>query len=110
MAGGERQVVALLEDESREQISQSLLRGEEKPVTQKRTLHNFIFNPYVVGKNLLTIEKFGLVQYVCQRGRKFHTYVAVFVIFILILLYSADDFEDGLCIPISHFGDFGGIW
>ncbi|KAH0653150.1 hypothetical protein KY290_031436 [Solanum tuberosum] len=61
--GGERQVVELLEDESRKQISQSLLGGEEKPVTQKRTLYNFIFHPYVVGKHLFTIEKFGLVQY-----------------------------------------------
>ncbi|CAN4084636.1 unnamed protein product [Withania somnifera] len=56
-------VVQLLEDESRKQISQSLLGGEEKPVTQKRTLYNFVFHPYVVGKNLFTIEKFGLVQY-----------------------------------------------
>lgn len=78
MAGGERQVVELLEDESRKQISQSLLEGEEKPVTQKRTLYNFIFHPYVVGKNLFTIEKFGLVQYVCQRERSST----------LILLYS----------------------
>ncbi|XP_070037343.1 protein LAZ1 homolog 2 isoform X2 [Nicotiana tomentosiformis] len=61
--GGEREVVELLEDERRKQISQSLLGGEEKPVTQKRTLYNFIFHPCVVGKNLFTIEKFGLVQY-----------------------------------------------
>ncbi|PHT75684.1 Protein LAZ1 -like protein 2 [Capsicum annuum] len=61
--GGERQVVELLENESGKHINQSLLGGEEKPETQKRTLYNFIFHPYVVGKNLFTIEKFGLVQY-----------------------------------------------
>lgn len=71
MAGGEREVVELLEDERRKQISQSLLGGEEKPVTQKRTLYNFIFHPCVVGKNLFTIEKFGLVQYVCKRVQSF---------------------------------------
>lgn len=70
MAGGERQVVELLENESGKHINQSLLGGEEKPETQKRTLYNFIFHPYVVGKNLFTIEKFGLVQYVCQKEKK----------------------------------------
>ncbi|XP_075079609.1 protein LAZ1 homolog 2-like isoform X3 [Nicotiana tabacum] len=62
-SGGEQEVVELLEDERRKQISQSLLGGEGKAVTQKRTLYNFIFHPCVMGKNLFTIEKFGLVQY-----------------------------------------------
>ncbi|CAN4109997.1 unnamed protein product [Withania somnifera] len=75
--GGERQVVELLENESRKQIIQSLLGGEQKPVTQKRTLYNFIFHPYVVGKNLFTIEKFGLVQYMILKT------VCAFLAFIL---------------------------
>lgn len=64
MVGGERKVVELLEDESRKQTSQPLLGEEEKPKTKQRVFYNFIFHPCVLGEQMLTIEKFGLVQYV----------------------------------------------
>lgn len=65
MVGGERKAVELLEEESRKQTRQPLLGGEGKPKTkQKTTFYNFMFHPCAVGERMLTIEKFGLVQYV----------------------------------------------
>ncbi|KAK2982222.1 hypothetical protein RJ640_009154 [Escallonia rubra] len=62
--GGERKVIDLLEDESRKLLSKPLLEGTDKqPDLPKRTLWNFFRRPCVLGKDLLTIEKFGLVQY-----------------------------------------------
>ncbi|KAK2997188.1 hypothetical protein RJ639_024822 [Escallonia herrerae] len=61
---GERKVIDLLEDESRKLLSKPLLEGTDKqPDLPKRTLWNFFRRPCVLGKDLLTIEKFGLVQY-----------------------------------------------
>ncbi|KAL3535506.1 hypothetical protein ACH5RR_003967 [Cinchona calisaya] len=60
--GGEQKVVELLEDESK-QINKPLLEGKENPESNRRTICNFIFRPCLLGKDLLTIEKFGLVQY-----------------------------------------------
>ncbi|KAK3034517.1 hypothetical protein RJ639_032506 [Escallonia herrerae] len=63
-ACGERKVIDLLEDESRKLLSKPLLEGTDKqPDLPKRTLWNFFRRPCVLGKDLLTIEKFGLVQY-----------------------------------------------
>lgn len=67
-SGGERRVVELLEDESRE----PLLEGEEnkskkktkKTQKQRNPLWKFLCEPYVLGPELFVIEKFGLVQYV----------------------------------------------
>lgn len=63
--GGERRVVELLEDESRKGTSQQplLSREEKQPKTKERTFSNFFLRPCVLGERLLTIEKFGLVQY-----------------------------------------------
>ncbi|XP_031120514.1 protein LAZ1 homolog 2 [Ipomoea triloba] len=62
--GGERKAVELLEEESRKQTRQPLLGGEGKPKTkQTTTFYNFMFHPCAVGERMLTIEKFGLVQY-----------------------------------------------
>ncbi|KAG5549198.1 hypothetical protein RHGRI_014535 [Rhododendron griersonianum] len=62
--GGERRVIELLEDESEKLLSKSLLEGaEDKPKSEHRTLRNFFLQPCVLGKDLLSIEKFGLVQY-----------------------------------------------
>ncbi|KAG5547007.1 hypothetical protein RHGRI_012887 [Rhododendron griersonianum] len=70
--GGERRVIELLEDESEKLLSKSLLeRAEDKPMSEHRTLRNFFLQPCVLGKDLLTIEKFGLVQYVSARKLSF---------------------------------------
>lgn len=64
MQGGERSVIELLESESIKQLDEPLIEGEEKRSRSQRTLWNFLLKPHAVGKDLLTIEKFGLVQYV----------------------------------------------
>lgn len=64
MQGGERRVVELLENESTKQLDEPLIEVEEKRSRSQRKLWNFLFKPRVLGKDLLTIEKFGLVQYV----------------------------------------------
>ncbi|KFK33834.1 hypothetical protein AALP_AA5G066000 [Arabis alpina] len=62
--GGERRVVEFLEDESRKPL---LERGEEDESNQKKKQRNsfweFLCEPYVLGRELFVIEKFGLVQY-----------------------------------------------
>lgn len=62
--GGERRVVELLEIESTKQLEEPLIEGEEKRSRSQRKLWNFFLKPRVLGEHLLTIEKFGLVQYV----------------------------------------------
>lgn len=64
MQGGERRVIELLEVESKNQLDEPLIEGEEKRPKSQRTLWNFLLKPRVLGQKLLTIEKFGLVQYV----------------------------------------------
>ncbi|XP_059633267.1 LOW QUALITY PROTEIN: protein LAZ1 homolog 2 [Cornus florida] len=63
--GGEDRVIELLEDESRKLLmSEPLLEeADEKPKVQQRTFWYFFIQPSVLGKDLLSIEKFGLVQY-----------------------------------------------
>ncbi|KAJ1437117.1 Organic solute transporter subunit alpha/Transmembrane protein [Sesbania bispinosa] len=62
--GGEGRVVELLEDESGEHLRKSLLDGlDENHRTGKRSFCNFFWHPCKLGKDVLTIEKFGLVQY-----------------------------------------------
>lgn len=68
MPGGEQCVIELLEDESRKMLNKPLLEegeGKKKHSEEEHgTLWNFFFRPCILGKDLLTIEKFGLVQYV----------------------------------------------
>ncbi|CAM8977537.1 unnamed protein product [Rhodiola kirilowii] len=62
--GGERSVVCLLEAESKESVNKALLEDEDtKLKTQQSSLRKFIMRPYFLGRDLLSIEKFGLVQY-----------------------------------------------
>ncbi|KAF1892543.1 hypothetical protein Lal_00011009 [Lupinus albus] len=62
--GGERRVVELLEEESEENHRKPLLGGsDENHGIQHRPFCNFFCHPCMLGKDLLTIEKFGLVQY-----------------------------------------------
>ncbi|KAK7304011.1 hypothetical protein RJT34_14992 [Clitoria ternatea] len=62
--GGEARVVELLEDESGKHLRKSLLEGSnENHATEQRSFCNFFRDPFKLGRDLLTIEKFGLVQY-----------------------------------------------
>lgn len=65
MPGGETNVIELLENESRKQLGKPLLETVDENQSERRwSLRNFFFQPYTLGKELLVIEKFGLVQYV----------------------------------------------
>ena len=65
LLGGEGRVVELLENESEENLRKPLLEGsDEKLSRQRRSFCNFFLHPSDLGEDLLTIEKFGLVQYV----------------------------------------------
>ncbi|ESQ45716.1 hypothetical protein EUTSA_v10011000mg [Eutrema salsugineum] len=83
--GGERRVVELLENESRE----PLLEGEanEKKQKQRNPFWKFLCEPYVLGRELFVIEKFGLVQYMILK-----TFCA-FLAFLLELLGVYGDGE-----------------
>ncbi|KAK4853442.1 hypothetical protein QYF36_009292 [Acer negundo] len=63
--GGERRVKEILENKSRNQLREPLLEGadQENQREQARPFSKFFFQPRVLGKDLLSIEKFGLVQY-----------------------------------------------
>ncbi|KAK4266075.1 hypothetical protein QN277_027047 [Acacia crassicarpa] len=62
--GGERRVVVLLENESGKDLRKSLLEGSDKNSNvRQRSFYNFFWHPSATGKDLLSIEKFGLVQY-----------------------------------------------
>ncbi|KAI3914278.1 hypothetical protein MKW92_049687 [Papaver armeniacum] len=62
--GGERRVVQLLEYESRKQLSEPLLEEErKKKALENPSFKHFFFHPQVLGENLYTIVKFGIVQY-----------------------------------------------
>ncbi|KAE8735295.1 Protein LAZ1-like protein 2 [Hibiscus syriacus] len=62
--GGERRVIQLLENESIKQLVKPLLeREEQQEEIHQKSFSNFFFRPSLIGKDLLTIENFGLVQY-----------------------------------------------
>ncbi|XP_041009181.1 protein LAZ1 homolog 2 isoform X2 [Juglans microcarpa x Juglans regia] len=62
--GGERMVIELLENNSRKQLGKRLLEGaDENRSVQQKSFRNFFFQPCILGKDLLVIIKFGLVQY-----------------------------------------------
>ncbi|XP_052200538.1 protein LAZ1 homolog 2 [Diospyros lotus] len=88
--GGERRVIELLEDESRKLLSKPLLEEEgEKSNLHTRACGNFFLQPSVLGKDLLTIEKFGLVQYMILK------IVCAFLAFLLELfgVYGDGEFK-----------------
>ncbi|PNY12473.1 transmembrane protein 184C-like protein [Trifolium pratense] len=73
--GGEGKVVELLEDESEENIKKPLLHdSDENNGTEQRSFCNFFWHPCRLGKDLLAIEKFGLVQYVAMILELFGVY------------------------------------
>ncbi|XP_039043180.1 protein LAZ1 homolog 2 [Hibiscus syriacus] len=62
--GGERRVIQLLENESIKRLGKPLLeREEQQEEIHQKSFSNFFFRPSLIGKDLLTIERFGLVQY-----------------------------------------------
>ncbi|XP_017242201.1 protein LAZ1 homolog 2 isoform X2 [Daucus carota subsp. sativus] len=61
--GGEERVVELLESESRKSLNKPLLEEDDERQLQKRNFIDFFRRPNMLGEHLLTIEKFGLVQY-----------------------------------------------
>ncbi|KAL2327290.1 hypothetical protein Fmac_020717 [Flemingia macrophylla] len=64
LVSGEAKVMELLEDQSGEHISKPLLDGLDKNHgIEHRSFCNFFRHPSKLGKDLLAIEKFGLVQY-----------------------------------------------
>lgn len=73
MVGGERRVVELLEYETEKHLSEPLLEGEDKnqAALQNRSFKHFFLRPRVLGQNLYTIVKFGLVQYVSCRNSSY---------------------------------------
>ncbi|XP_022937732.1 protein LAZ1 homolog 2 [Cucurbita moschata] len=87
--GGERRVVELLEIESTKQLEEPLIEGEEKRSRSQRKLWNFFLKPRVLGEHLLTIEKFGLVQYMILKT------TSAFLAFILELfgVYGDGEFK-----------------
>ncbi|XP_061362510.1 protein LAZ1 homolog 2 [Gastrolobium bilobum] len=86
--GGEGRVVELLEDESGEHLRKSLLDGsDENHGIEQRSFCNFFWRPCMLGKDLLTIEKFGLVQYMILKT------VCAFLAFLLEMLGVYGDGE-----------------
>ncbi|KAM1174028.1 hypothetical protein ACFX13_027285 [Malus domestica] len=63
--GGERKVIELLENQSEKLLNRPLIEGvaDEDHTVPHWSLRNFFVRPSVLGKHLLNIEKFGLVQY-----------------------------------------------
>lgn len=67
--GGEVKVIELLENESKKRLSEPLLQGDgNKGASQRSSFTNFFCQPNVMGKDLYTIEKFGLVQYMILKA------------------------------------------
>ncbi|KAL9376577.1 hypothetical protein Peur_030697 [Populus x canadensis] len=85
--GGERSVIELLENESRGQLGITLLeRRNGNQAVQNRSFTSFFFRPYAIGRDLLTIERFGLVQYMILK---------TFCAFLAFLLELFGVFGDG---------------
>lgn len=64
-SGGERRVVEYLEHESKKPLLEEGA-NESKKKKKKSSFWKFLCDPYVLGRELFVIEKFGLVQYVSQ--------------------------------------------
>lgn len=88
--GGERRVIELLENKLRKQLDKPLLEEtDENRGEEQRSYINFFFRPCVLGKDLLSIEKFGLVQYMILKT------VCAFLAFLLELfgVYGDGEFK-----------------
>ncbi|XP_065849451.1 protein LAZ1 homolog 2 [Euphorbia lathyris] len=62
--GGETRVVELLENESQRRLNLPLLGGKnENQGVRRGSFINFFCRPKMIGRDVFTIEKFGIVQY-----------------------------------------------
>ncbi|KAK1313319.1 hypothetical protein QJS10_CPA06g02516 [Acorus calamus] len=62
--GGEERVIEILENETQKRLNEPLLEEEDiKRLADERSFHHFFFRPNIIGSDLYSIEKFGLVQY-----------------------------------------------
>uniref|UniRef100_A0A2N9I6A4 Protein LAZ1 homolog 2 n=1 Tax=Fagus sylvatica TaxID=28930 RepID=A0A2N9I6A4_FAGSY len=108
MVGGERRVIELLENKSRKQLGEPLLEGaDENQTVQQRSFCNFFFRPFTLGKDLLAIEKFGLVQYMILKM------VCAFLAFLLELfgVYGDGEFKWNYGYPyIAVVMNFSQMW
>ncbi|KAL3747054.1 hypothetical protein ACJRO7_015915 [Eucalyptus globulus] len=106
--GGEREVIKLLEDESRKLLQKPLLdHTNTSPKKKGSRVWDFIFQPCVLGEDLLTIEKFGLVQYMILKT------VCAFLALILELLgvYGDGEFKWNYGYPyIAVVLNFSQMW
>ncbi|KAG7592704.1 Organic solute transporter subunit alpha/Transmembrane protein 184 [Arabidopsis thaliana x Arabidopsis arenosa] len=84
--GGERRVVEYLENESKKPLLEEGA-NESKKKKKKSSFWKFLCDPYVLGRELFVIEKFGLVQYMILK-----TFCA-FLTFLLELLGVYGDGE-----------------
>lgn len=84
--GGERRVVEYLENESKKPLLEEGA-NESKKKKKKNSFWKFLCDPYVLGRELFVIEKFGLVQYMILK-----TFCA-FLTFLLELLGVYGDGE-----------------
>lgn len=110
LPGGEGKVVEVLEDESAEQLSKSLLDGsDENHGIENRSFWNFFWYPSKLGKDLLTTEKFGLVQYVSHWSFPKCVHFSS-KLTLMSLRYRADDPEDCLCIVSIYIGIGWCLW
>lgn len=74
---------------------------------KNRRFRNFILRPCLIGKDLLSIEKFGLVQYVSLTGEipiTLHNHQHTNITLL------SDDFEDRLFIFSLFTGAFWCLW
>ncbi|RWW21464.1 hypothetical protein BHE74_00011011 [Ensete ventricosum] len=105
--GGEERVVELLENAAREEISEHLLKEEDDEAQHRHSLNDFVFHPTVLGKDLYTIIKFGIVQYVSA-------YTCMFSMLIVKQLLNskvcADDTENIMCLLGIVTGAFWSLW
>ncbi|PIA27611.1 hypothetical protein AQUCO_07600053v1 [Aquilegia coerulea] len=88
--GGEDRVERSLENETRNHLSEPFLEGQDKKqALKKRSFSYFFRQPHVIGKNLYTIVKFGLVQYMILKT------VCAFLAFVLELfgVYGDGEFK-----------------
>ncbi|KAM7277185.1 hypothetical protein ACFE04_019051 [Oxalis oulophora] len=92
--GGERRVTELLENQSRKKLGLPLLQEEDNSnqSEQQSSLTNFFLQPLALGGNLLSIEKFGLVQYVSVEAQMILKTVCAFLALVLALF---GDYCDG---------------
>lgn len=66
--GGEPRVVEMLENKANQELREELLeKGGEEGENKKGSFRDFFCHPAILGKDMYTTVKFGLVQYVREQ-------------------------------------------